>query len=144
MKEELAKEMEKSRVVREKQMEQEKTQDDVNEDFQNRCVPALIPILTDILEKSETTNNGLSNGLPASTSEEDSRERVQRVRDLLKNGEFDTVAHYIVQLDVCNLEKRKEMPIISQVLYFRVLLNSYLFDDYVSSDVHSLLLKLLF
>lgn len=130
MEEKLKIETEKSRVIREKLLEQEKLQTDVNEDFRTRCVPALTQLLTDILAEQQenidkvTTNGGLPEGSP--------EERVQKVRDLLKTGDFDTLARYIVLLDGCNLETRKTMPINEQVLYFIVLLNSYLFDDYVS------------
>lgn len=123
-------ETEKARVIREKLLEQEKLQSEVNEDFRDRCATALTPILTDLLgDQLDNIDRVTQNGVPDGTPEE----RVQKVRDLLKNGEFDTVARYIVQLDAFNVEMRKTMPINEQVLYFIVLLNSYLFDDYVSS-----------
>lgn len=124
-------EMEKSRILREKQMEQERTQNDVNDDYRDRCIPALQPILAEILtnqEKGGVQTNGFD-------EDESSEQRVQKVRDLLKSGEFDRVAHYIVQLDACNIEKRATMAVNEQVLYFVVLLNSYLFDDFVSRRI---------
>lgn len=126
-------ETEKSRVIREKFLEQEKQKDDVNDDFQTRCVPALAPILEDLLNEQQRNIDAMvhTNGV-ATDDDEDSEQRVQRIRTLLKDGEFQTVARYIIQLDACNLERRKTMPVDDQVLYFKVLLNSYLFDDYVS------------
>lgn len=130
MEEKLNKEMEKSRLIREKQMEQEKTQPDVIADYRDRCVPALEEILKEILtEEQNRIDNVQTNGLdPDETSEQ----RVQKIRNLLERGDFDTVARYIVVLDECNKETRSQLPIQEQVLYFVVLLNSYLFDDFVS------------
>lgn len=132
MEEKLQIETEKSRVIREKFKDQESRKDDINNDFEDRCVPPLIPILTQLLNEQQrnidtvaTTNGVLDDG-------ETSEQRVQRIRDMLKDGEFDAVARYIIKLDACNLEMRKTMPIGEQVLYFKILLNSYLFDDYVS------------
>lgn len=126
-------ETEKSRVIREKFLEQEKQKDDINADYQARCVPALEPILTDLLNEQQRNIDSMAhtNGV-ANNTDEDSEQRVQRIRTLLKDGEFETVARYIIQLDACNLEMRKTMSVEDQVLYFKVLLNSYLFDDYVS------------
>ena len=126
----MQKETEKSRIVREKQMEQERTQADVIADFRDRCVPALEPLLKEILEEDENRIDDVpTNGFdPDETSEE----RVKKIRDLLKRGEFETVVRYIVMLDECNRETRKRLPIQEQILYFNVLLNSYLFDDFVS------------
>lgn len=112
-------------------MEQERTHTDVNDDFRERCVPSLEPILIEMLTEEQNRidkvqTNGTYDG------DEDSEQRVQRVRDLLKLGEFETLARYIIRLDVGNKEKRETMQIEEQVLYFVVLLNSYLFDDYVS------------
>lgn len=126
-------EMEKSRVVREKFLEQEKQKEDVNADFQERCVPALEPILRDLLNEQQRNIDNMvhTNGV-ANDADEDSEQRVQRIRTLLKDGEFDTVSRYIIQLDACNLESRKALTVEEQLIYFKVLLNSYLFDDYVS------------
>lgn len=122
-------ETEKSRVIREKLVQQQQMQDEVNSDFHTRCAPALTQILTDLLsEQLENIDAITTNGMDDETSEQ----RVQKVRDLLKSGDFETLAPYIVKLDACNLETRKTMPINEQVLYFIVLLNSYMFDDYVS------------
>lgn len=132
MEEKLRVETEKARIIREKFLDQEKKKDDVNEDFQNRCVPALAPILEDMLMEQQKNIDAMvcTNGV--ATDDEDSEQRIQRIRTLLKDGEFEAVARYIIQLDMCNLETRKTMSIEQQVLYFKVLLNSYLFNDYVS------------
>lgn len=136
MEEKLHIESEKSRLIREKFLEQEKQKDDINDDFQTRCVPALTPILEDLLnEQQKNIENGVHTNGVATHDDEDSEQRVQRIRTLLKDGEFETVAKYIIQLDACNLETRKTMSVDDQVLYFKVLLNSYLFDDYVSVSV---------
>lgn len=133
MEEKLQIEMEKSRVIREKFLEQEKSKDDVNADYQERCVPALEPILTDLLtEQQRNIENMVHTNGVANDADEDSEQRVLRIRTLLKDGEFDTVARYIIQLDACNLETRKTMPVQEQLVYFKILLNSYLFDDFVS------------
>lgn len=126
-------ETEKARVIREKFLEQEKRKDDVNDDYQSRCAPALQPILEDLLNEQQRNIDNMvhTNGV-ANDDDDDSEQRVQRIRDLLKDGEFETVSRYIIQLDACNLEMRKTMTVDAQVLYFKVLLNSYLFDDYVS------------
>lgn len=130
MEDKLNRETEKSRIIREKQIEQERTQAEVISDFRDRCIPGLEPILTEILTEDMTRiDDAPTNGLdPNETSEE----RVARIRNLLRRGDFDTVARYIVVLDECNRETRKGLPISEQILYFSVLLNSYLFDDYVS------------
>lgn len=124
--------MEKSRLIREKMAEQEKQEEAINEDFRMRCAPELTTYLTNVLEEQVTNiDNVIPNGV--SNENETSEQRVQRVRDLLKNGEFETVARYIIKLDEFNAETRKTMATNEQVMYFIVLLNSYLFDDYVSS-----------
>lgn len=127
-------ETEKSRVIREKFLEQEKRKDDVNDDYQIRCIPALEPILEELIKEQQRniTNGVHTNGVATDDDDEDSEQRVQRIRTLLKDGDFQTVARYIIQLDACNLETRKTMSVEDQLLYFKVLLNSYLFDDYVS------------
>lgn len=134
MEEKLHIETEKSRVIREKFLEQEKQKEDINDDYQSRCAPALQPILEDLLNEQQKNIDNLvhTNGV-ANDEDEDSEQRVQRIRTLLKDGEFDTVSRYIIKLDACNLETRKTMTVDEQVLYFKVLLNSYLFDDYVSA-----------
>lgn len=123
-------ETEKSRIIREKQIEQERTQPEVIADFRDRCVPALEPLLKEILEEEQNRIDDVpTNGFDP---DELSEQRVQKIRDLLKRGEFETVARYIVVLDECNKETRSRLPINEQILYFSVLLNSYLFDDFVS------------
>lgn len=131
MEEKLNAEMEKSRIIREKLMEQERTQEDVNNDFRDRCVPGLEPVLLEFLtEENNRIDNIMTNGVH--DDDESSEQRVEKIRDWLKRGEFEALAKYIVRLDVANKEKRETMPIKDQVLYFVVLLNSYLFNDYVS------------
>lgn len=132
MEEKLKIETEKSRVIREKFLEQEKRKNDIDDDFQSRCVPALTPILEDLLNEQQKNIDTMVNANGVANDDEDSEQRVQRIRNLLKDGDFETVARYIIKLDVCNLEMRKTMPVADQVLYFKVLLHSYLFDDYVS------------
>lgn len=123
-------------------LKQESAQAAVNNDFRERCIPGLEPILIELLtEQQNRIDNVRTNGVH---DVEESEQRVQRVRDLLKRGEFETLAHYIIRLDVCNEEKRESMPIKEQVLYFVVLLNSYLFDDYVSQLEHLFPSKFLF
>lgn len=110
-------------------MEQERTQADVIADFRDRCVPALEPLLKEVLEEDQNRIDAPTNGFDP---DESSEERVKKIRDLLKRGEFETVVRYIVMLDECNRETRQRLPIQEQILYFNVLLNSYLFDDFVS------------
>lgn len=130
MEEKLQRETEKSRIIREQQMEQERTQTDVIADFRDRCVPALEPLLKELLEEEQNRIDDVpTNGFDP---DESSEERVKKIRDLLKRGEFETVVRYIVMLDECNRETRKRLPINDQILYYNVLLNSYLFDDFVS------------
>lgn len=126
------KEMERSRVIREKLLEQEGRADEINNDFRDRCIPALNPIFREILmEELNQIDNVTTNGLHYN-GEESSEDRINKIRDLLKKGQFDALANYIIELDRVNIEKRKTLPIDEQVIYFMVLVNSYLFDDYVS------------
>lgn len=126
----LNKETEKSRIIREKLLEQEQSTEGINKDFRDRCVPALEPIFTEMLSAEQNRiDNVVTNG---QSSEESSENRVKKIRDLLKRGEFDALANYLIELDRFNIEKRNALPIEEQVIYFMVLVNSYLFDDYVS------------
>lgn len=129
LEEKLNDEREKAHFIREKVIEQEKTSVELNQDFQTRCIPALKPIFDKILVEKQSRNARRTTNGHLSESSED---RINKIRDLLKRGEFETLADYIVRLDVVNDEKRKSMPISEQVLYFIVLLNTYLFDDFVS------------
>lgn len=58
---------------------------------------------------------------------------VERIRDLLKRKNYNEVVDLIICLDSGNRENRMVMQIEEQCFYFLVLINSYLFNDYVSS-----------
>lgn len=131
LEEQLRIEQEKTRVIREKLAKQESMQIEMNEDFENRCVGPLTTILEKLLAERQAHMNAVTtNGMDTETSEQ----RVQKVRDLLKNGEFDTLALYIIKLDneAGHDEALRALPLNEQVMYFIVLLNSYMFDEFVS------------
>lgn len=128
--------MEKSRRIREKEMKEERKRAELSADFRIRCGPLLEPILTEILTaRQNQVDNALTNGF---NEDETPAERVEKIRNLLKRGDFNAVARYIIILDGCNDETRNRLPINEQVLYFIVLLNTYLFDNFVS---HFLIIK---
>lgn len=82
-------------------------------------------LLTDEQAGMEMNMNGIYD-------DDDSEKRVQNIRNLLRDGDFEKACRTIIKLDVCNKEAREQMPLQQQILFFVVLLNSYLFDDYVS------------
>lgn len=115
-------------IIRKKRAEQEESREDIEHDFEHRCMGPLKEILDRLLSDEQ---NGIApqNGIDM---DEDSEKRVERIRNLIKTGDFETVSRMIIYLDKGNLDARKEMPHDNQVLYFVVLLNSYLMDNYVS------------
>lgn len=122
---------EKSRVIREKQAKQDKEEAEMNEDFQSRCEGPLRTIFLKILEEQrESINAATTNGIDDGPSEQ----RVQKIRDLMKNGDFDTLARYIIKLDneTGHKEERSALQLNDQVFFFIILSRSYLFDDFVS------------
>lgn len=125
----LAMEINKMDIIRKKRMEQEEMREDIEHDFQHRCMDPLKEILNRLLNDE---HNGIApqNGIDM---EEDSEKRVERIRNLIKTGDFETVSRMIIYLDKGNLDARKEMPHEAQVMYFVILLNSYLMDNYVSN-----------
>lgn len=104
-------------------------------DYSNRCEPRLVPILTEILSDAARTDSLIAN---CQDDQIDSDERIQNIRDMLKNGQFTDVAEYIIRLDaqVGHHDEWKSLEVKEQVLYFVMLLKSYLFDDLVSKHVH--------
>lgn len=116
-------------IIRKKRAEQEERAPEITSDFDDHCMQPLKEAIDRILSEEE---NGvrLPNGVH--TEEEDSRERVERVRNFLRDREFEAVARLIIHLDEGNYENRKQMPHEAQVIYFVVLLRSYLMDNYVS------------
>lgn len=128
-------EREKMNLVRKKRNEQEELRADVDLDFQERCVDPLKEIIDRILTEEEdgiATQNGHH-------MDEDSHERVERIRRYLKKGEFEAVSRLVIHLDKDNYEERKRMPHEAQVHYFVVLLHSYLLNNYVSSIIFGIL-----
>lgn len=67
-----------------------------------------------------------------------SDERVEKIRTYLKDGQFEEVARYIIQLDVLvgHQNEWKSLGVDEQILYFVTLLKTYLFNDYVSKVKH--------
>lgn len=118
-------------IIREKFNEQEEKRKDIEEDFQNRCVPELKVSLQRILAEEQAGTLSM-NG--QDHIEKDGH--VKYIRKLLEDGNFESVSRAIIRLDEVNLEARKMMTIEQQTFYFIVLLNSYLFDDYVSHCIH--------
>lgn len=99
----------------------------MTDDFQTNFVPGVTPFLADFLSEEQNLTNGNH-----TNEDEDAGQRVKKIRDLIKAAEFEAVARYIIKLDYCNIDQRRTMPVNDQVLYFIMLLNSYLFNDYVS------------
>lgn len=127
--EKLNKEKEKARDIRQKILDQESCANEINEDYQTRCIPALKSIFQKILtDELNGVNNVATNGTHYN-GEESSEDRVKKIRDLIKDGQFDTLAPYIIELDRVNIEQRNALPINDQVFYFVVLVRSYLFDN---------------
>lgn len=107
------------------------------EDYQDRCAPQLGAILTTILSDAPQMERLLAveNRIDQDLSPE---QRVHKVRLLLQSENFDETAQYIIQLEalVDHAEHRnnwKSMDIEDQVLYFLLLLKSYLVDNYYVS-----------
>lgn len=136
--------MEKKRmdVIREKSREQYRSHDETQSFYDDQCVPQLNDIFHSILSDEQRTNALLADGRNINTSE--SSERVQAIRDLLKNGNLDQVAEYIIQLDgkVGHELEWKKMNVNEQILYFVTLLRTYLFDDFVSKSQYMVYLLL--
>lgn len=126
--ESLAMEREKMDLIRKKRNEQEERRADVDLDFEERCKEPLKEIIDRILQE-EVDGIATQNG---HHTEEDSHERVERIRRYLRTGEFEAVSRLVIHLDKGNYEERKQMPHEAQVLYFTVLLHSYLLNNYVS------------
>lgn len=129
--------MEKLHNIRDKIRDRyrNQTEKELAIDYSNRCEPQLVPILTEILKNAARTDTLIAN---RREEEIDSSERIQTIRDMLKNGLFTDVAEYIIRLDaqVGHHDEWKSLKVKEQVLYFVMLLKSYLFDDFVSKNVH--------
>lgn len=121
-------------VIREKAREQYRSHDETQLFYDEQCAPQLDDIFRAILSDEQRTNALLNEGKNINTAE--SSERIQAIRDHLKNGNFDQVAQYIIQLDgkVGHELQWKSMNINEQALYFVTLLKTYLFDDFVSES----------
>lgn len=141
--EKLKQEEEKLQIIQDKSREQYRNQKDMLDDYYGRCVPELEPIFTNILSNSEQINSLLISG---KIEETESHERVEKVRQYLKDGHFTDVAKYIIQLDaLCdNQNNLIDLQVNEQVLFFIALLKTYLFDDFVSKAVYLLFLLDLF
>lgn len=120
--------------IREKAREQYRNHDDTQLFYDEQCAPQLDEIFRSILSDEQRTNTLLAGGKNIDTTE--SSERVQTIRDDLKNRNFDQVAQYIIQLDgkVGHELVWRSMNINEQALYFVTLLKTYLFDDFVSES----------
>lgn len=122
--------VEKAAIVREKYNSQEAKREHIDEDFQTRCVPELEVILEKLLTDEQAGVRMNMNGIY--DDQDDAEKRVQNIRNLLRDGDFEQACRTIIKLDVCNKEAREKMPLQQQILFLIVLLNSYLYDDYVS------------
>lgn len=69
----------------------------------------------------------------------DHTDSVERIRKFLEDGEFGQACKLVIKLDGVNFERRRAMPIEEQVMYYLVLLQSYLFNNYVSAVLFFLL-----
>lgn len=120
--------------IREKAREQYRNHDETQLFYDEQCAPQLDKIFRAILSDEQRTNTLLADGKNIDTTE--SSERVQAIRDNLKNRNFDQVAQYIIQLDgkVGHELVWRSMNINEQALYFVTLLKTYLFDDFVSES----------
>lgn len=127
----LEEETEKMDRIRAKRAKQERSKNDILSDYIDRCIPELDPILTGILNDEKQVKSLITS---AKIDETESEQWVQQIRQFLKNGQFTDVALYIIKLDalVGQYDKWKTLRINEQVLYFVTLLQTYLFDDYVS------------
>lgn len=76
--------------------------------------------------------SGVQMNMNGILNQDDAEKRVQNIRNLLRDGNFEQACRTIITLDVCNKEVREKMPLQQQILFFIVLLNSYLYNDYVS------------
>ncbi|XP_055296680.1 condensin complex subunit 1-like [Sitodiplosis mosellana] len=125
----LEEETNKMNLIQEKRRRQERTKHDTQADFMHRCKPELEQILMSILSDEKRTESLIAN---AKFDEAEPQQRVQKIRQFLNNGQFLDVAPYIIQLDalVGHYEKWKPLRVVEQVIYFVMLLQSYLFDDY--------------
>lgn len=110
--------------------EQEARREDIDEDFKTRCIPELEVVLEKILTDQQAGVQMNMNGIY--DDEDDAVKRVQNMRNLLRDGDFEQACRTIIKLDQCNKEAREKMPLEQQILFLIVLLNSYLYDDYVS------------
>lgn len=120
--------------IKEKFKKQERSKDEKQLDYMQRCKPQLVPILTDILNDEKQAETLIGN---PKIDETESQQRVEKIRQFLANGQFADVVLYIIQLDalVGHHEEWKSLRPVEQVLYFVALLQSYLFDDYVSETL---------
>lgn len=114
----------------EKHNQQEAKRADIDEDFKTRCIPELEVILEKLLTDEQAGVQMNMNGIY--DDQDDAEKRVQNIRNLLRDGDFEQACRTIIKLDVCNKEAREKMPLQQQILFFIVLLNTYLYDDYVS------------
>lgn len=128
--------MEKSKyqMIREKAREQYRNHDETALFYDEQCAPQLIEILKTILTDDEQTNALLADGRNMNLDEP--AEHIQAIRDRLKNGNFNEVAQYIINLDgkVEHENSWKSLSVDEQSLYFVTLLRTYLFDDFVSES----------
>lgn len=127
----LQKEHKEMQVLKEKLRNQNRIANELESDYNTRCAPELETILTNILSDDHQIESIITG---ATLDEIDSTKRVEKIRQYLKNGHFDDVSQYIIQLDatVGHYDEWKSLQVHERVLYFNTLLKSYLFDDYVS------------
>lgn len=127
----LNEEKEKAHAIREKSREQFRNQTDIVKDYHTRCVPHLDTIFTAILSNEQQTTALIAGSNCVVNVQSD--ERVQQIRQYLKNGKFEEVAQYVIQLDalVGHQNEWRSLAVNEQIFYFVTLLQTYLFDDYV-------------
>lgn len=122
--------VEKRKIILDKYNEQEAKREDIDEDFKTRCIPEFEVILEKLLTDEQAGVQMNMNGIY--DDQEDAEKRVQNIRNLLRDGDFEQACRTIIKLDLCNKEAREKMPLQQQIIFLIVLLNSYLYDDYVS------------
>lgn len=132
----LNEETERGRVIREQIRDQYRNRNDIATDYDTRCFPRLHPIFRAILS-DEKQMNAYSAAI-SKVDDSSSDERVEKIRTYLKDGQFEEVARYIIQLDVLvgHQNEWKSLGVDEQILYFVTLLKTYLFNDYVSNVKH--------
>lgn len=120
--------------VRDMAREQYRSHNETITFYDNNCAPKLEEIFKTILKNEQLMNALLAEGKNADATEPN--ERIQAIRDNLKEENFNHVAEYIIKLHgmVDHGDQWKSMNVDEQAIYFVTLLKTYLFDDFVSKS----------